>query len=113
MCPHKWQVPVSYSTALPDNVISHDLIKWLEAKASSIKLQGDRMTCIAQLAKTSKRVALFMIEPDLHCAIAQNTINWDEIFHGKTCHFVSPALNEDTAALCVEALRKASEAKYL
>jgi len=115
----KWQVPVSYFTALPDNVISHDLIKWLETKGmntSSIKLQGDRMgVYYLPAGKDIKKGGVIYDRAGSSFAqLRIGTINWEEIFRGKTwlhVSAISPALNEDSAALCVEALRNASEAK--
>jgi len=113
----KWKIPVSYFTALPDNMISQDLLKWLSAKGvdtSLVKLQGERMgVYFLPAGKDIKKGGVIYDRAGSSFAqMRVDTLDWPIIFKGKSwlhVSAISPALNPDTAALCVEALKKASE----
>ena len=108
----KWRVPVSYCTAAPQNFLAEHLIKKIEAQniyTSTIIYTGNKIgTYYLLQGKDIKHAAL--IYDRLNSSFSElktGMINWDQILTGiRWFHFsaIAPALNENVAAVCKEAL---------
>ncbi|HUR65586.1 MAG TPA: sugar kinase [Chitinophagaceae bacterium] len=112
----KWNIPARYCTALPDNYLSKEIIQELAAKkidTSAIHLSGHRVG-IYYLPQGTDLKNAGVIYDRAHSSFAElkpGMINWDKAL--KDCswfHFsaISPALNENSVAVCREALEAAS-----
>ena len=108
----KWRVPVSYCTAAPQNFLAEHLIKKIEAQniyTSTIIYTGNKIgTYYLLQGKDIQHAAL--IYDRLNSSFSElktGMINWDQILTGiRWFHFsaIAPALNENVAAVCKEAL---------
>jgi 2-dehydro-3-deoxygluconokinase len=116
----KWEIPVKYGTALPDHYLSREIIEALQVKnidTSAIHLSGNRIG-IYFMPRGSDLKSAEVIYDRAHSSFASlkpGTLNWDELL--KDCSWfhwtaISPALNENIAAVCKEAL-EAARAKGL
>jgi len=112
----KWNLPAKYCTALPDNFLTKEIIDELKEKnidTSSILISGNRIG-IYYLPQGLDLKNIAVIYDRAHSSFAElkpGIINWDEAF--KDCdwfHFsaINPALNENIALVCKEALQAAS-----
>lgn len=112
----KWNVPAKYFTALPDNDLSKEIITALNEKnidTSSIIISGNKIG-IYYLPQGADLKYSGVIYDRLHSSYSElkpGTINWDEVL--KDCNWlhlsaISPALNENIALICKEALQAAS-----
>ena len=109
----KWKVPVSYCTALPDNFLSAQLIKKIKEQnidTSSIIYNGNKLGCYYLLKeKDIQHVEVIYDRSQSSFSTLQpGIINWDKVLNGiRWFHFsaISPALSEDAAAVCEEALQ--------
>ena len=107
-----WRMPVCFCTALPDNFLARNIIKKIAAQnidTSAIVSYGDKIGLYyLQGEDTLKEEA--MIYDRLHSSfydLKPGVINWDDVFNGvRWFHFssLSAGLNENTAAVCKEAL---------
>ncbi|MEO7925067.1 MAG: sugar kinase [Chitinophagaceae bacterium] len=112
----KWTVPVKYCTALPDNYLSKEIIQDLDSKkidTSSIHASGNRIGVyyLPQGADLKNAGVIYDRDYSSFAELKPGMINWDEAL--KNCswfHFsaISPALNNNAAAVCQEALESAS-----
>ena len=113
----KWNIPVSYFTALPDNAIGWDLKNELTERGvdtSSIRMEGTRMGLYyLPTGKDIKKGGVIYDRAESSFAqLQKGVINWNEILQGHDWFHVSaisPALTAHTAELCVEALQAASK----
>lgn len=112
----KWNIPVKYFTALPDNYLSKEIIEYLQENnidTSAIHLSGNRIGAYYLPQGTDLKHA-GVIYDRAHAAFSElkpGMINWQEALDGCTWfHFsaISPALNENVVAVCKEALAAAS-----
>jgi 2-dehydro-3-deoxygluconokinase len=112
-----WKVPSAYLTALPDNLITRQLIDYVEARgvdASAVQLLGDRVG-LYYLHKGKDLKNAGVIYDRAHSSFSTlkpGVVNWDEVFKDVSWfHFsaICPALNQDVADVCEEALKAASE----
>jgi len=112
----KWNVPVKYCTALPDNYLSKEICEELEGKnidTSAIKFSGNRIG-IYYLPKGAELKSAGVIYDRAYSSFGElkpGMINWNDVL--KDCrwfHFsaISPALNENVVAVCHEALEVAT-----
>jgi len=112
----KWQVPVKYFTALPDNYLSKEIIEHLEDSkidCSAIHISGNRIGAYYLPQGTDLKHAgvIYDREYSSFSALKPGMINWGKVLEGCTWfHFsaISPAISEDAAAVCKEALQAAS-----
>lgn len=112
----KWKLRVKYSTALPDNYLSKEIMEELRSKnidVSAIQLSGNRIGTyyLPQGADLKNAGVIYDRDYSSFSELKPGVINWDEAL--KECswfHFsaISPALNENAAAVCKEALNAAS-----
>lgn len=112
----KWKVPVKYFTALPDNYLSKEIIEHLEDSkidCSAIHISGNRIGAYYLPQGTDLKHA-GVIYDRAHSSFSElkpGMINWEKVLEGCSWfHFsaISPAVSEDTAAVCREALQAAS-----
>ena len=115
----RWNIPVKYCTALPDNYLSKEICEELERKkidVSAIKFSGNRIG-VYYLPKGAELKSAGVIYDRAYSAFGElnpGMIDWNDVL--KECgwfHFtaISPALNENVVAVCNEALEIASTKK--
>jgi 2-dehydro-3-deoxygluconokinase len=112
----KWNIPAKYLTALPDNDLSKEIIaelKEMDIDTSSIIVSGNKIGIyyLPQGADLKHAGVIYDRADSSFAVMKPGTINWDEVL--KDCgwlHFsaISPALNNNAALLCKEALQAAS-----
>ncbi|TZF85940.1 sugar kinase (plasmid) [Pedobacter sp. BS3] len=112
----EWNIPVKYCTALPDNFMSRHVIDYLEYKGiytSSVLLSGNRIgVYYLERGADLKGSVIYDREHSSFSELKRGMINWDKIFRDVSWfHFtaISPALNEQVADVCLEALEFASK----
>lgn len=112
----KWNVPVKYCTAMPHNYLSNEIMEELQSKnidISAIHLSGTRIGgyYLPQGADLKNAGVVYDRAYSSFAELKPGMINWDEAL--KDCswfHFsaISPALNDNAALVCKEALKAAS-----
>jgi len=111
----KWNLPVKYSTALPENYLSHEIIDELRQKnidTSAILFSGNRIGVYYLPEGTDLKNTGVIYDRD-HSSFSElktGMIDWENVL--KDCswfHFsaINPALNENIVALCKEGLEAA------
>ncbi len=111
-----WKIPVKYVTALPDHTLSKEIVQELHQKnidASGILFQGNRIGTyyLPQGADLKNAGVIYDRAGSSFSELKPGMIDWNIML--QDCgwfHFsaISPALNENVAALCKEALEVAS-----
>ena len=111
-----WELPVKYSSALPDNSLSGDIKAHLVTKKidiSAIHAIDGRIGVYFLPAGTDLKSAgvIYDREGSSFSKLKPRMINWEKVL--EDCgwfHFsaISPALNEQVAAVCKEGLEVAS-----
>jgi len=113
----RWDIPTAYLTAIPDNFMSEQLLMALQKRkidTSRIQLSGHR-TGLYYLhkGKDLKHAGVIYDREDSSFAnLKAGTLDWDLILKDISWfHFsaICPALDQDLADLCEEALQAASE----
>ena len=112
-----WGLPSAYLTALPENMLSEQIIQYLQEKkidTSAVVFQGNRIgTYYLPKGKDLKNAGVIYDRNYSSFAELQpKTINWDAVFSGVSWfHFsaICPAINQNVADVCEEALKAASE----
>lgn len=111
-----WGVPVKYGTALPDNYLAKEISASLEAKGidtSAIVFSEGRIGAY-YLPQGADLKAAGVIYDRAHSSFSNlhtGQIDWDKALNGVGWfHFsaISPALGENVAAVCREALEAAA-----
>lgn len=113
----RWSLPVKYVTALPDHYLTHEVVTYLQQQGidtSGIIYSGSRIgTYYLPLGQDMKHTGV--IYDRGHSSFAElvpGMINWDAIFDQVGWfHFsaICPAITEQTAAVCEEALAAAEK----
>lgn len=110
-----WSVPVKYCTALPDNFMSHHVIDYLEYKGiytSSILLSGERVGIYyLERGADLKGSVIYDRAGSSFSELKRGMIDWDKVLRDVSWFnftAISPALNEQVADVCLEALEAAS-----
>lgn len=112
-----WGLPSAYLTAIPDNMLSKQLIGYIKGRninADRISLQGKRMGVYYLTAGEDVKHAgvIYDRAQSAFAELQPGAINWPEVFKGISWfHFsaICPALSESVVAVCAEALQYASE----
>jgi len=113
----KWDMPVKYFSAIPDHFLSKEITAHLQQNgidASAIKFSGSRIgTYYLPQGSDLKNAGVIY---DRACSsfseLKRGDIDWQSVLADVDwLHFsaISPALTEDTAAVCKEALEAASQ----
>ncbi|RTL57331.1 MAG: sugar kinase [Sphingobacteriales bacterium] len=111
-----WHIPVKYVTALPDNYISNQVLKEISNRnidTTGIIFSGNKIGCYylpvgSELKNTG---VIYDRNNSSFAELKPGTINWEKVF--KDCswfHFsaITPAVSENAAAICKEAVEIAS-----
>lgn len=111
-----WDVPVKYFTVLPDNFMSKHMINYLEYKGiftSSIMYGGSRIGLYyLERGADLKGKMVYDRENSSFSELKPGTIDWDSVFAGVSWFnfsAISPALNQNVADVCLEAVKEASK----
>ncbi len=112
----KWNVPVKYCTAMPDHYLTHEILEELKTKnidVSAIYFSGKRIGVyyLPQGADLKNAGVIYDRAYSSFSELQPGMINWDKVLDGCSWfHFsaISPALNENAAMVCKEALKAAS-----
>jgi 2-dehydro-3-deoxygluconokinase len=113
----KWQQPVKYFTALPNNFIAKDILQYLQAKnidSSAIQFSGDRIGVyyLNQGQDIKSASTVFDRKNSSFATLPTNVVDWAAVFKDiDWFHFsaIAAAVSEQAAALCLEALQAASK----
>ncbi|GHA74816.1 sugar kinase [Pontibacter akesuensis] len=112
-----WNVPSAYITALPDNFISEQLVGYLKGRkveTDAIVYQGDRVGLYyLPKGKDLKNTGVIYDRAgSAYADLKPGTIDWNKAFEGVSWfHFsaICPAINQNVADVCEEALKAAKE----
>ncbi len=111
-----WEVPVKYSTALPDNIISKDITEYLHQRkidTSPIIYSGERIGLyyLKEGADMKSVENVFDRKYSSFSTLSTGVVDWDAILNDVSWfHFsaIAPAVSLSAAALCKEALQAAA-----
>jgi 2-dehydro-3-deoxygluconokinase len=111
-----WNMPVKYCTALPDNYLSKEIITILKSKnidTTPICFCGERVGLyfLPQGSDLKNAGVIYDRANSSFANLKPGMINWDKVLEGcNWFHFsaISPALNDEIAAVFREALQVAS-----
>ena len=114
-----WGVPVSYFTALPHNYLSLEILESLTAKGidvSKVQFSGERIGTyyLPQGADLKNAGVIYDRAYSSFWNLQPGSIDWDEVLSGVSWFnfsAITPALNPNLAAVCLEAVKAASEKK--
>jgi 2-dehydro-3-deoxygluconokinase len=112
-----WDLPSAYLTALPENMLSEQILQYLQVKkvdTSAVVFQGNRIgTYYLPKGKDLKNAGvIYDRNYSAYSELQPGTIDWDTVFEGVSWfHFsaICPAINQNVANVCEEALKAASE----
>ncbi len=112
-----WDIPSAYFTALPENFIADQIIGYMDGctiDTSKIYHGGDRIGLYyLPKGKDLKNAGVIYDRANsAFAALKTDTINWDNVLEGISWfHFsaICPALTQDAADVCLEAIKAASE----
>ncbi|MDI9877963.1 sugar kinase [Flectobacillus longus] len=108
-----WNVPVQYTSVLPDNQLSVELKQYIEDKgisADKMPCFGDRIGTyyLPQGADLKNAGVIYDRAHSAFWTLAPGKVDWDSILENVSWfHFsaISPALNEDVVDACEEVLK--------
>ncbi|MCU0404659.1 MAG: sugar kinase [Chitinophagaceae bacterium] len=111
-----WDMPVKYCTVLPDNFMSRHVINYLEYKGiftSSILFAGDRIGLYyLERGADLKGNVVYDRAGSSFSLLKPGMLDWDRILQDVdwfNFSAISPALNQNVADVCLEAVKAASE----
>ncbi len=112
-----WKQPVSYCTAVPDNYLAKDLLQYLEEKnigTETILISGERIGIyfLQQGRDLQHHAVIYDRAYSSFYELQPGSIDWDQVLEGVGWfHFsaISPALNQNIAIICGEALTAAKK----
>jgi 2-dehydro-3-deoxygluconokinase len=113
----RWHIPVSYCTALPRNYLSDEILAHVRDRGidtQPVQFSGERIGAyyLPQGADLKNAGVIYDRAHSSFWELRPGIINWSEIFKDVSWfHFsaISPALNEQVAAVCLEAVKAASQ----
>ncbi len=113
-----WNVPVKYCTVLPDNFMSEYIVNYLEYRGiytSSILFSGNRVgVYYLDRGADLKSSVVYDRERSSFSELKRGMIDWDKVLRDVSWFnltAISPALNENVADVCLEALEAATRRK--
>ncbi|MFN2440206.1 MAG: PfkB family carbohydrate kinase, partial [Chitinophagaceae bacterium] len=109
----KWNVPVCYCTSLPDNYLSKEIVDSINEKRIEIDkiiFSGNRIGTyyLPQGADLKNAGVIYDRAYSSFSELKPEQINWSEVLQGVSwLHIsaISPALNENVAAVCLQAAK--------
>ncbi len=112
----RWQVPSRYCTALPDHYLSTEIVTEIQEKGidtSAVYFAGNRIGVyyLPQGADLKNAGVIYDRAYSSFADLKPGVIDWEKALEGCTWfHFsaISPALNENVAAVCLEAVKAAT-----
>jgi 2-dehydro-3-deoxygluconokinase len=112
-----WDLPSAYLTALPENMLSEQILDYLQKKkvdTAAVVFQGNRIgTYYLPKGKDLKNAGvIYDRNYSAYSELQPKTIDWNTVFEGVSWfHFsaICPAINQNVADVCEEALKVASE----
>lgn len=115
----KWNMPVMYCSAMPQNFLSKEIIAYLQQKkinASAFHFGGSRIGIyyLLQGADLKHAGVIYDRSNSSFADLRPGMIDWDKTLENVSwLHFsaISPALSDDAADVCEEALKAASAKK--
>ena len=109
-----WGLPVRYSTVLPDNFMSLHVIDYLKMKGidtSGITFSGNRIGIyFLERGADLKGNMVYDRDGSSFSGLKPGDLDWDELLDGVgwfNFSAISPALNANLAAVCLEAVKAA------
>ena len=113
----KWNIPVSYCTALPDHYLSKEIIGFIGSKGietNKIQFSGNRIGTyyLPQGADLKNAGVIYDRAYSSFWELQPGQIDWDKVLEDVSWfHFsaISPALNETVVEVCLEAVKAASD----
>ncbi len=110
-----WNVPVKYCTVLPDNFMSRHVLHYLEYKSiftSSIIFNGNRIgVYYLERGADLKGSVIYDRDHSSFSEVKTGMIDWDKVLQDVSWFnfsAISPALNQNVADVCFEAIEAAS-----
>jgi len=111
-----WEVPVKYCTVLPDNFMAKHMLHYLEYHniyTSSVLFSGNRIGLYyLERGADLKGSMVYDREHSSFSELKPGMIDWDRVLHDVSWFnfsAISPALNENVAKVCLEAVEAASK----
>jgi 2-dehydro-3-deoxygluconokinase len=111
-----WHVPVKYCTVLPDNFMSRHVLHYMEYKGiytSSILFAGKRIgVYYLERGADLKGSVIYDRDRSSFSEIKTGMIDWDKVLQDVSWFnfsAISPALNQNVADVCLEAVQAASK----
>jgi len=111
-----WEVPVKYCTVLPDNFMARHMLHYLEYHniyTSSVLFSGNRIgVYYLERGADLKGSMVYDREHSSFSELKRGMIDWDRVLHDVSWFnfsAISPALNQNVADVCLEALEAASK----
>ncbi|MEO6731823.1 MAG: sugar kinase [Ferruginibacter sp.] len=115
-----WNVPVKYCTVLPDNFMSRHMLRYLEYKGiytSSVLFGGNRIgVYYLERGADLKGNMVYDRDHSSFSELKRGMIDWDSVLADVSWFnfsAISPALNQNVADVCLEALEAASRKNIL
>ncbi|MDQ3683282.1 MAG: sugar kinase, partial [Bacteroidota bacterium] len=113
----RWNVPVSYYTSLPDNYLSKEIVESINEKGietDKVYFSGNRIGTyyLPQGADLKNSEVIYDRAYSSFSELKPLQINWEKVLEEVSWfHFsaISPALNANAAAVCLEAVKAAKE----
>jgi 2-dehydro-3-deoxygluconokinase len=114
-----WGIPSAYTTALPENLLSRQLVSYLQKKGidtSRIIYRGERLGLyfLPEGKDLKNAGVIYDRDHSSFSGLLPGTVDWDKLLEGiDWLHFsaISPALNRQLAEVCEELLQAASYRK--
>lgn len=112
-----WNIPVRYFTALPENYLTNEIVEELKGKGIDLwglQISGERIgTYYLPAGKDLKNAGVIYDRSNSSFSnLKPGSIDWDLLLQDCTwLHFsaINPALNENIALLCLEAVKSAKQ----
>lgn len=111
-----WNVPVKYCTVLPENFMSRHMMHYLEYKGiytSSVLFSGKRIGLYyLERGADLKGSMVYDREGSAFSELKPGMIDWDRVLADVSWFnfsAISPALNQNVADVCLEALKAAAK----
>lgn len=116
-----WQVPSAYLSAMPQNAITEEIIGYLNQKhvdTSPMVFGGERLGLYyLPKGKDLKNAGVIYDRANsAYAGLKVGQIDWDSVFEGVSWfHFsaICPAINQNIADVCLEALQVAATKKIV